>query len=162
MEGFTRALDAGSDFVVEMDADLSHDPSYLPTFLDQLQNADVVVGSRYVEGGGADAEWGGWRRSLSALGNLGIRAIVGLKVKDATSGFKAFRGDALCGLDVAKFRCRGFGFQAEVAHACQRKGYRVVEHPIVFGRRAAGRSKMSLFIIVEAIWRLLPLRWRRS
>ena len=162
VDGFTRALEDGADFVVEMDADLSHDPSYLPKFLDELERADVVVGSRYVEGGGSATEWGFWRRSVSALGNMGIRTVAGLKVKDATSGFKAFRGDALRSLDMADFRCKGFGFQAEMAHACQRRGFRVVEYPIVFERRAAGQSKMSLFIVVEAMWRLLPLRWRRT
>jgi len=159
--GFRRALELRADFVVEMDADLSHDPGYLPAFLDELENADVVVGSRYVAGGGSTEEWGALRKFVSGFGNAGIRTVAGLRVHDATSGFKAFRGDALEGLDLSEFRCSGFGFQAEVAHACQRRGYRVVEHPIMFAERASGYSKMSFGIMVEAAWRLLLLRWSR-
>ena len=160
--GFGRALEAGPDCVVEMDADLSHGPEYIPALLDELAQAEVVVGSRYVPGGGVDQTWGLRRRLLSSLGNSGIRLITGLKVKDATSGFKAFRGNVLEELDVSRFRCKGFAFQAEVAHACQRRGYKVVEYPIVFASRAEGRSKMSLAIVFEAVWRLLPLRWNRD
>ena len=157
--GFSRAVDDGADVVIEMDADHSHDTAYLPVFLERLESADVVVGSRYVPGGGSE-DWGAFRRFISGLGNFGIRWVAGLEVYDATSGFKAFRGSALRGLDMTRFRCRGFGFQAEVAHACQRMGYRVVEHPIIFQNRASGKSKMSPFIMLEALWRLLPLRWR--
>ena len=98
---------------------------------------------------------------LSYLGNVGIRSVAGLKVRDATSGFKAFRAEALLQLRPSELRCRGFGFQSEVAHACQRLGLRVAEHPIIFVDRAEGRSKMSLWIVVEAFWRLLPLRLKR-
>ncbi len=157
--GFSRAIADGADVVIEMDADHSHDAAYLPAFLKHLESADVVVGSRYVPGG-ASEDWGAFRRFISGLGNFGIRWVAGLEVHDATSGFKAFRGSALRGLDMTEFRCKGFGFQAEVAHACQRRGYRVVEHPIIFQRRASGKSKMSPFIVLEALWRLLPLRWR--
>ena len=108
-----------------------------------------------------DESWNASRRLLSYLANFGIRALAGLKVKDATSGFKAYRAGALSRLDPAEFRCRGFGFQSEVAHACQRLGLNVVEHPIVFVDRAEGKSKMSLWIAWEAFWRLLPLRLRR-
>lgn len=160
--GFTQALTKGADYVVQMDADLSHRPEYIPAFLERLGEADVVVGSRYVPGGGVDESWGLSRRLLSAGGNFGIRAITALQVKDATSGFKAFRGSALRSLDLSDFRCKGFAFQAEVAHACQRRGYRVSEYPILFADRTKGRSKMSMAIVVEAVWRLLPLRWRRK
>ena len=160
--GFGRALEAGAGCVVEMDADLSHAPEYIPALLDELAQAEVVVGSRYVPGGGVDHTWGLPRRLLSSLGNSGIRLITGLKVKDATSGFKAFRANVLEELDVTRFQCKGFAFQAEVAHACQRRGYKVVEYPIVFAGRAGGQSKMSLAILLEAVWRLLPLRWKRD
>jgi dolichol-phosphate mannosyltransferase len=160
--GFSHALAEGADYVFQMDADLSHSPEYLPDFLLELGEADVVVGSRYVSGGGVDETWGVMRRLLSLGGNLGIRTITGLRVKDATSGFKAFRGSVLSSLDLTQLRCKGFAFQAEVAHACQIRGYKVVEHPIVFASRAKGRSKMSLAIVIEAIWRLLPLRWKRT
>ena len=159
--GFTRALAEGADVVLQMDADLSHAPESIPGLLGRLAEADVVVGSRYIEGGGVKDEWSIGRRLLSFLGNLGIRIVVGLRVKDATSGFKAFRCEVLGSLDLARFRCKGFAFQAEMAGVCQRRGYRVVEHPIVFAERAKGYSKMSLGIILEALWCLLPSRWTR-
>ncbi len=159
--GFGRALALGACCVVQMDADLSHSPEYIPDMLDALGGADVVVGSRYAKGGGVDESWGLSRRLLSSLGNLGIRLVGGISVRDATSGFKAFRASALSRLDMSEFRCSGFGFQAEVAHSCQREGLRVLEQPILFVDRTKGRSKMSAFIVFEAIWRLLPYRFRR-
>ena len=160
--GFSQALAEGADYVIQMDADLSHAPECIPAFLRALRKADVVAGSRYVSGGGVDEAWSIPRRLLSSGGNAGIRFITGLKVKDATGGFKAFRGSVLRSFDLTQFRCKGFGFQAEVAYACQRRGYEVVEHPILFMSRAKGRSKMSMAIVLEAIWRLLPLRWSRE
>ena len=161
VEGFGRALASGAGRVVQMDADLSHSPEYIPAMLSALCDADVVVGSRYAKGGGVDDSWGFSRRLLSSLGNLGIRLVGGLAVRDATSGFKAFRASALSRLDMSEFRCAGFGFQAEMAHSCQRMGLRVVEEPILFVDRTKGRSKMSGLIVVEAIWRLLPYRIKR-
>ena len=161
VDGFRRALDEGADYVVQMDADLSHAPEYILEFLRTLRSAEVVVGSRYTPGGGADEGWSRKRILLSALSNHGIRVVGGLRVRDATSGFKAYRGDALRSLDMGRFKCRGFGFQAEVARECQRQGFKVVEHPILFVDRAYGESKMSISIMVEALWRLLLLRWRR-
>ena len=160
VEGFARALAEGADYVVQMDADLSHTPEYIPGLLQTLKRADVVVGSRYVSGGGVDGRWSFQRRLLSYLANLGIRTVGGLRVKDVTSGFKAYRVGALRQIEPTQFQCKGFGFQAEVAHACQRQGQRVIEYPIVFVDRTKGRSKMSLFIVLEAFWRLLLLRWR--
>ena len=157
--GFSQALIGGADYVLQMDADLSHSPEAIPAFIEKLSGADVVVGSRYVEDGSVDDTWGISRRALSYFGNLGIRMITGLKVRDATSGFKAFRFSALQNLNLNGFRSGGFAFQAEMAHACQRKGYRVVEHPIIFKNRSQGHSKMSALIVIEAIWKLLPLRW---
>ena len=161
VSGFARALEVGAESVVQMDADLSHPPECIPAFLERLKHADVVVGSRYVRDGGTGQGWSLRRRLLSYMGNLCIRLVVGLKVRDATSGFKGFRASALRSLDFTRFRCKGFAFQAEVAHACQRMGHRVVEHPIVFEERVRGRSKMSMGIIIEALWKLLPLRLRR-
>jgi dolichol-phosphate mannosyltransferase len=161
VQGFSRALAEGADYVLQMDADLSHAPEYIPSFLEALKDADVVVGSRYARGGGVDKKWSLKRRLLSSSANLGIRTAAGLRVKDATSGFKAFRSSVLKSLEGVKFQCRGFGFQAEVAHACQRRGYKVVEYPIIFVDRTKGKSKMSFSIIFEALWRLWLLRWRR-
>ncbi len=161
VDGFRRALAGGADYVVQMDADLSHAPEYIPEFLSALERADVVVGSRYAPGGGTDETWSVKRRLLSVLSNYGIRAVGGVDVSDATSGFKAYRADALRSLELGRLRCKGFGFQVEVAKACQRQGHKVVEHPILFVDRARGESKMSLFIVAEGLWRLLLLRWRR-
>ncbi len=158
--GFRRALDDCSDFVAQMDADLSHPPEQLPAMLERLEQADVVVGSRYTACGRVDPGWSKKRRLLSAFGNHAIRIVTGVTVKDVTSGFKMFRADALRSLDVSALRCKGFGFQAEVAHQCQARRYTVVEHPITFIDRIRGRSKMSLHIVVEAIWRLSMLRLR--
>lgn len=160
--GFRHAIEQGAEYVLQMDADLSHSPEYVPEFLVALKGADVVVGSRYTDGGDVDKDWRFRRHALSALANHGIRATVGLKVKDSTTGFKAFRADALDSIDFDDFRCKGFGFQAEVAYACQKRGHRVIEYPITFYDRAYGESKLSLGIIVEAFWRLFLLRWRKT
>ena len=161
-DGFRHAIEQQANYVIQMDADLSHAPEYIPEFLRELEHADVVVGSRYTEGGGVDEEWRFRRHLLSALANYGIRAVVGLKVRDSTTGFKAFRADALKAIDFNEFRCKGFGFQAEVAYACQRRGHRVMEYPITFYDRAHGKSKLSLSIILEAFWRLFLLRWQKK
>ena len=161
VRGFSQALSEGADYVLQMDADLSHPPEAIPALLDKLSEAKVVVGSRYVEHGGVDESWSLSRRALSYFGNLGIRLITGLRVRDATSGFKAFQAATLRALDMSTFRCTGFAFQAEMAHACQRNAYTVAEHPIIFMDRTRGKSKMSLAIVVEAVLKLLPLRWSR-
>ncbi|HIM55186.1 MAG TPA: polyprenol monophosphomannose synthase [Candidatus Latescibacteria bacterium] len=161
LEGFSMAVETGSDYVVQMDADLSHDPRHIPAFLDELKQADVVVGSRYVPRGGVDPGWSLKRRMLSYYANLGIRLVTGLDVKDPTSGFKGFRASAVKLICRNRFRCKGFGFQVEVASLCQRNGLRVTQHPITFIDRVHGRSKMSLRIVLEALWCLLPLRFGR-
>ena len=161
--GFASALEESPDFVFQMDADLSHPVDQIPSMLAALSNADVVVGSRYTKGlGKVDAErsWGIHRLLISSLGNLAIRTVAGLRVRDATSGFKGYRAEALAGLSLEDFRCTGFGFQSEVAFACQANGYVVVEHPFVFSNRMYGTSKMSLAIVIEAIWRLTHMRLR--
>ena len=161
LDGLSQALDTGADYIVHMDADLSHAPEYIPGFLNDLRDADVVVGSRYVDGGGSEEEWGLKRRVLSMIGNTGIRVVTGISTRDVTSGFKGFRRDVLASLDMTEFRCRGFAFLPEETSACQRRGYSVVEHPIVFAQRASGESKLSAAIVIEALWRLLPLRFTK-
>ena len=159
--GFARALEDGCDYVAQMDADLSHSPDHLPAMLRKLRDADVVVGSRYTEGGGSDPSWGFKRRLLSAFGNHVIRLVTGLEVRDVTSGFKAYTAAALRSLDMEAFRCAGFGFQSEVAYQCQSRGHVALEHPIIFMDRTRGKSKMSLHIIAEAVWKLTLLRLRK-
>ena len=160
--GFSYALSHGSDYILQMDADMSHGLEYIPEFINKLRVSDVVVGSRYVIGGGIDLRSNMPRKMLSSLANFGIRTTVGLKVKDSTSGFKAFRKDVLKSIDLSNFKCSGFGFQVEVAYACERKNFRVLEHPIIFTNRLNGKSKMSIAIIFEAIRHLLLIRWDKK
>lgn len=162
LDGFAYAIAQGADYVLQMDADLSHAPEYIPAFLDALQDADVVIGSRYTQGGAVAEDWRRSRQLLSAFANIVIRIVAGVKVKDCTTGFKAFRSDALQSLDLAQFRCKGYGFQIEVAYACQRRGYRVVEYPITFYDRKRGESKLSLGIIAEVLWWLMTLPFRKK
>ncbi|MBI2966180.1 MAG: glycosyltransferase [Chloroflexi bacterium] len=159
--GFREALTSRAEFIVEMDADLSHPPQEVPVMLDKARTADVVAGSRYIKGGAVDPGWNFGRRLLSRFGNLGIKWIVGLKVHDATSGFKVFRRTTLERLEFDRFRNSGYGFQAEVAHWCEYLGLKVVEHPYQFAERRSGKSKMSGRIVLEAILTLAPLRFHR-
>ena len=160
MAGFQLALDAGADQIIEMDADLSHPPEVLTGLIGELDSADVAVASRYVSGGGVDPEWSWGRRQISYWGNVGIRTILGLKVKDATAGFKGFRRKTLESIGIDRLTLTGFGFQAEVAYRCQQAGMNVVEHPYIFMERTAGKSKMSFGIVVEALFALSWLRIR--
>jgi dolichol-phosphate mannosyltransferase len=161
VEGMARALTQRPDYIVQMDADMSHPPERVPAFLEALEDADVVVGSRYVEGGGSEDSWGIRRRALSMMSNEGIRLASGVKIRDATSGFKAFRREAIAKVDLTRFQCSGFGFQVEMIKACERRGFKVAELPIIFGHRASGKSKMSIGIAAEALWRLPALRFGR-
>jgi dolichol-phosphate mannosyltransferase len=160
MAGFQLALDAGADQIIAMDADLSHPPEVLTGLIGELDSADVAVASRYVSGGGVDHEWSWGRRQISYWGNVGIRTILGLKVKDATAGFKGFRRKTLESIGIDRLTLTGFGFQAEVAYRCQQAGMNVVEHPYIFMERTAGKSKMSFGIVVEALFALSWLRIR--
>ena len=161
MAGFQTALDAGAQNIVEMDADLSHPPEVLPGLIAELDEADVAVASRYTPGGGVDPGWSWARKQISYWGNVGIRLILGLEVKDATAGFKAFRRTTLERIGLDRLRLSGFGFQAEVAYRCEQTGLKVVEHPYVFMERTSGLYKMSFGIVVEAFFRLSWLRIRR-
>ena len=160
MAGFQAALDAGAERIIEMDADHSHPPEVLPGLIAELDIADVAVASRYVSGGGVDPGWSWRRRQISYWGNVGIGIILGLTVRDATAGFKGFRRIALEAIGMDHLKLTGYGFQAEVAYRCQKAGMRVVEHPYVFMERTAGKSKMSLGIALEALFRLTWLRIR--
>ena len=158
IEGFNAALNTGISHVVQMDCDFSHPPSLVPVMLKRLNAADVVVASRYCEGGGVDPNWQEHRAMLSRYANLGIRAIMGIDVQDPTSGFKAYRRTALEAIDLDSLELTGFGFQAEVAYRTQGAGLHVVEQPYTFMERTAGKSKMSPEIALEALWRLTKLR----
>ena len=158
IEGFNAALKTGISHVVQMDCDFSHPPSLVPVMLKRLDAADVVVASRYCEGGGVDPNWQEHRALLSRYANLGIRVIMGIDTQDPTSGFKAYRRTALEAIDLDSLELTGFGFQAEVAYRTQGAGLHVVEQPYTFMERTAGKSKMSPEIAIEALWRLTKLR----
>lgn len=158
VEGFGTALESGISYIVQMDCDFSHPPSLVPVMLKRLDAADVVVASRYCEGGGVDPNWEEHRAMLSRYANVGIRAIMGIDAQDPTSGFKAYRRTALEAIDLDSLEMTGFGFQAEVAYRMQGAGLHVVEQPYTFMERTAGKSKMSPEIAVEALWRLTKLR----
>jgi dolichol-phosphate mannosyltransferase len=149
--GFGWALDRGYEAVVEMDADLSHDPADVPRLLAALEDADLVIGSRYVPGGHVE-NWSSFRESLSRNGNRYAQFWLRFGIKDATSGFRAFRSSTLKGIDFERVSSQGYGFQIEMARRVFRDGGRIAEIPITFVERAAGRSKMSRRIVVEALY----------
>jgi dolichol-phosphate mannosyltransferase len=154
---FRYALDAGAELVVEMDADFSHDPSYLPRLLDAALDADLVLGSRYVEGGGV-RNWGRMRRIVSRGGSWYARAMLGISVRDLTGGFKVFRRRVLEAVDLDGIRSQGYAFQVELTYRALQLGFRVVEVPITFTERRAGQSKMTRGIVLEAAWMVPALR----
>ncbi|MBK8252697.1 MAG: polyprenol monophosphomannose synthase [Polyangiaceae bacterium] len=157
LEGFRYALENGYDAAFEMDADLSHDPAYLPAFLEALEGgADVVTGSRNMPGGGVEG-WGVGRHLLSKGGSLYARMILGVHIRDLTTGFKAYTRRALLALGIGEIRSNGYAFQIETTYRALRGGLKVVEVPIVFCDRRVGKSKMSRRIFLEAVvevWRL--------
>ena len=158
--GITRALDEGADIVIQMDADLSHPASAIPTMVELLSTTDaaVVLGSRYVAGGAVAGEWAWHRKALSAWANLYVNTILRLRVKDATAGFKAWHADTLRRIDVASVRSNGYAFQVEMNYRTVRHGMRIAETPIRFAERADGVSKMSLGVQIESAlipWKLL-------
>jgi dolichol-phosphate mannosyltransferase len=155
--GFRAALAGGAGLVLEMDSDFSHDPAYLPRLLEAAKRADVVLGSRYVEGGGV-SDWGPVRRAISRGGSAYARLVLGVGVRDLTGGFKCFRREVLEAIDLDQISTRGYAFQVEVTYRAIRLGFRVIEVPIVFRERRVGSSKMDLRIVAEAVWRLPLLR----
>jgi dolichol-phosphate mannosyltransferase len=158
--GFREALAGGAGLIVEMDADFSHDPAYLPRLLEASERADVVIGSRYVPGGGV-TDWGAVRRGISRGGSAYARSVLGVDVRDLTGGFKCFRREVLEAIDLGAVRSLGYAFQVEMTYRAIELGFDVVEVPIVFRDRQAGSSKMSRSIILEAIWRVPMLRFSR-
>ena len=157
--GFTEALRLGARTIVQMDADLSHPPDSVPALLDCIKESDVAVGSRYIPGGGATEEWGLLRKLLSRGGDLYVRWLMGLDVKDTKSGFKAFKREALERLELDTMRSTGFIFQSEVLYRCRQLGLTVREVPYLFQARRSGRSKMSLGIVIEGLFRPILIRW---
>ncbi|HEX3243231.1 MAG TPA: polyprenol monophosphomannose synthase [Solirubrobacterales bacterium] len=157
--GFKRALAGGAGLVLEMDADFSHDPAYLPRLLAAMDRADVAIGSRYVNGGGVE-DWSALRQAISRGGSAYARLALGLDVRDLTGGFKCFRREVLEAINLDSVSARGYAFQVELTYRAIRLGFDVVEVPIVFRDRRAGSSKMGGAIVAEAIWRVPLLRLR--
>ena len=157
--GFRYALERGAEFIVQMDADFPHSPRYIPEFLQALAGYDVVVGSRYVAGGRLDERWGWSRYLLSWWANsVYTRLILGIKVKDATAGYKCWKRATLEGIGLERVRSNGYVFQIEMAYVAHKLGFKIKEVPIYFADRKLGQSKMNLSIQVEAalrVWGLL-------
>ncbi len=157
--GFRSALEAGAELLLEMDCDFSHDPADVPRLLAAAEHADLVLGSRYVAGGGTE-NWGLLRRFVSRAGCLYAQLLLGVGVRDLTGGFKCFRREALETIDLGAVSARGYGFQIETTYRVLRAGLRVEEIPICFTERRVGDSKMTGSIVAEAAWRVPLLRVR--
>lgn len=156
--GFREVLARGADLVLEMDSDFSHDPAHLPTLLRAAEGADLVIGSRYISGGGV-RNWSVPRRLISRGGSAYARLVLGVNVRDLTGGFKCFRREALEAIDFDCVDAKGYAFQVEMTYRTIQKGFTVVEVPIIFRDREVGASKMSRAIVLEAMWRVPLLRF---
>ena len=156
VEGFKWALARGYDYIIEMDADFSHNPAYLPDFMQAIQESDVVLGSRYVPGGGVKG-WGLLRQFISKGGNVYARMILRLPFRDLTGGYKCFRREVLEAIELDEIHARGYAFQIETTYRALAKGFAVKEIPIVFEDRIRGKSQFSVGVFLEAltiVWRL--------
>ncbi len=161
VQGFMWALAHGADFVIQMDADFSHSPAYIPQLLELIKDYDVVVGSRYVPGGQLDERWSLWRWFLSWWANsVWTRLILGVHARDATAGFKCWRRKALEQIGLERIRSNGYVFQVEMAYVSEKIGLRILETPIYFEDRRIGQSKMTVPVKLEAALRVFEIRWR--
>ena len=152
--GFKKALSLDADYIIQMDCDFSHQPRYLPAMIQAARTADLVLGSRYVRGGGVDASWSFSRKALSWFANrIYTRTLLNMPVNDATGGFKLWRRDTLIGLDLDRIRSNGYVFQVEMTYIAHRLGFYVTEIPIYFPDRERGHSKMDRNIAIEAALR---------
>ncbi len=159
--GFTWAIEQGADYIIQMDADFSHSPSYIPEMLSRIPKHDVVVGSRYVKGGELDERWGWGRWFLSWWANaIWTRGILGMRTKDGTAGFKCWRRSALQRIGLERINSNGYVFQVEMAFVSEKLKFNIVEIPIYFEDRRIGQSKMSVPVKIEAALRVFEIRWR--
>jgi dolichol-phosphate mannosyltransferase len=158
-EGFRRALAQEPDAIAQMDADLSHDPGRLPDMVAALGDSDLVLGSRYVAGGSVDHRWPIWRKGLSAWGNFYARSILGLRLRDMTTGYRLWRREALLKMPLEQIRSNGYIFLVEMVFLAKQHGLRIAEVPIHFNDRRLGQSKMSLKIQLEAAGRIWQVRF---
>lgn len=160
LDGFRWALDHGAEAIVQMDCDFSHAPDDVPRLLSHLPGYDLVIGSRYVEGGEVDEDWELGRVFLSWWANLYSRVILGCQVRDITAGFKAWRRETLEGINLDEIHSQGYVFQVEMAFVAERLGYRALEIPIYFEDRRIGESKMTIPVKIEAALRVWEIWWR--
>ena len=156
--GFSVALEGGAGYVLEMDADFSHDPAHLPQFLEAIEDYDVVLGSRYLHGRVTVVNWPIGRLLLSYFANVYARKVTGLPIADATGGYKCFRRQVLESIPLERVESNGYAFQIEMSFRAWKKGFRLGEIPIMFVDRDVGVSKMSKQIVREAVWRVWRLR----
>jgi dolichol-phosphate mannosyltransferase len=159
LAGFAMALTGGAELVLEMDSDFSHDPADLPRLIAAAKAADLVLGSRYVPGGGVTS-WGWLRRLVSRGGSAYARILLGVPVRDLTGGFKCFHRRVLEAIDLENVHADGYGFQIELTYKAVRAGFKVTEVPILFRERSVGESKMTARIALEAVWKVPLLRFR--
>ena len=159
LHGFAVAMDAGADFIGQMDADFSHPPDKWPELVAAMDGVDLVVGSRYISGGSVDRDWPAWRKFLSAFGNRYARTILRLPIRDVTGGFRLYRRDLLSRMPLERVRSNGYVFQVEMGYLAYRCGARFREVPIYFADRRWGTSKMSLRIQLEAALRVWQVRF---
>lgn len=157
-EGFKLAMDEGADYVGQMDADFSHPVDKIPLMAKELANADLVIGSRYIKGGKLDENWPFYRKWLSGFGNFYARTILGLPNRDVTGGFKLWKRETLQAMPMDTIKSNGYVFQVEMNYVASKLGFKIVEIPIYFQERTAGKSKMNMKISIEAAWRTLALR----
>lgn len=157
LDGFRRALELGADLIFELDCDFSHDPADIPRLAASAEDADLVIGSRYVSGGGT-RNWGLVRRLISRGGSLYAQLLLGVAVRDLTGGFKCYRRAVLETIDLDAIHSKGYAFQIETTYRALRAGFRITEVPIVFTDREVGGSKMSKAIVLEAVWKVPALR----
>lgn len=161
VDGMARAVQAGAEFVVQMDSDLSHSPEYLPAMLGTLLSAeaDAVIGSRYVVGASVGSDWPWYRKGLSAFANAYVRALLHLGIRDVTAGYKIWRASALEAIGLGNVQSNGYSFQVEMNYRARQRGLKIVELPIHFSERIAGESKMSLKVQLESA--AMPFKLKR-
>lgn len=161
-QGFKKALaDSEAQYIFEMDADFSHSPKYLSAFLQAAKGYDLVLGSRYIPGGGV-SNWGFYRRAVSWLANFTVRLILGVPIKDLTGGYKCFNRKVLENINLDNMESSGYNFQIEVNYKVYKHGFKIKEIPIIFEERRSGRSKFNLGIILESFRKVLKLRFSKK
>jgi len=158
--GFKYAISNNYDAAFEMDADFSHDPRFLPDFLAKIEQADLVIGSRYIPGG-STPNWSVGRRLISGCGNIFARVVLRMPIHDCTAGFRCYRREVLESIDLDTVESQGYGFQVELAYRVHKRGFKIVETPIVFMDRRVGKSKMSRAIVLEAFTYVLRARFSK-